>query len=99
MYVPLNTSSYMRLTKWLLLCNHDVQFSVADTGSGIPADKRISVFERLQQLGKENRQGLGLGLYIAKKIVEAHMGRIWVENGPIEGSAFCFTLPISSKKN
>jgi signal transduction histidine kinase len=77
----------------------DVRFSVTDTGPGIPENLLESVFERFWQAGKDDRRGLGLGLYIAKSLVEAHGGRIWAESRLGEGSTFSFTLPISSSPN
>lgn len=70
-----------------------VRFSVTDTGSGIPSDQLGAVFERYRQAHSKGPRGLGLGLYIAKGIVEAHGGRIWVESQPGTGSTFSFTLP------
>lgn len=77
----------------------DVRFSVTDTGPGIPENLLEAVFERFWQAGKDDRRGLGLGLYIAKSLVEAHGGRIWAESRLGEGSTFFFTLPISSSAN
>lgn len=71
----------------------EVQFSVADEGPGIPADRLETIFERFSQGGRLDRKGLGLGLYIAKRIVEAHGGRIWVDSQIGRGSTFFFTLP------
>jgi signal transduction histidine kinase len=71
----------------------DVCFVVADTGEGIPADRLDKVFERYFQSRKHDRRGLGLGLYIAKSIVEAHRGKIWAESALGQGSTFFFTLP------
>lgn len=73
-----------------------VQFSVEDTGSGIPADYLESIFERFWQLTTGDRRGLGLGLFIAKSIVEAHGGRIWARSEPQRGSIFYFTLPLAT---
>ncbi|WP_437923814.1 HAMP domain-containing sensor histidine kinase [Sorangium sp. So ce291] len=70
--------------------------SVSDTGPGIPVDMLELVFERFWQVGKKDRRGLGLGLYICKSIVEAHGGRIWVESRMGEGSTFFFTIPGGS---
>ncbi len=71
----------------------DVRFSVADTGAGIEPDELPHLFESFWQGRKELRGGVGLGLGIARGIVEAHGGRIWAESEPGGGSAFHFTLP------
>jgi signal transduction histidine kinase len=70
-----------------------VTLSVVDTGCGIPDDAHARIFERFSQVGKSDHRGLGLGLYIARCIVEAHGGRIWAESQPGPGSRICFTLP------
>jgi len=73
----------------------DVEFSVQDSGPGIPADKLDSVFEKFSQLDRDAaaRAGYGLGLAICRKIVDLHGGRIWVESKPGEGSRFAFLVP------
>jgi signal transduction histidine kinase len=71
----------------------NVRLCVRDTGSGIPDDALERIFERFAQVGKDDRRGLGLGLYISRCIVEAHGGRIWAESQPGTGSKMCFTLP------
>ncbi len=73
----------------------EVQVAVADTGIGIPAEDLLRVFELYRQLGS-SRDGLGLGLYISKAIVEKHGGRIWVTSSPDAGSTFYFTVPAIS---
>lgn len=76
-----------------------VYLSVCDTGRGIPQDSLPLVFERLYQDPEAvdgNRSGLGLGLYLAKEIVNLHGGRIWVASEPGSGSTFSFTLPLYS---
>ena len=70
-------------------------FSVADTGSGIPASDLPHVFERYWQARETARQGTGLGLAIAKGIVEAHGGTIAVESEVGRGTTFSFTLPLA----
>ncbi|MCA9738671.1 MAG: PAS domain-containing sensor histidine kinase [Gemmatimonadota bacterium] len=70
----------------------EVVFEVADTGVGIPPEQIDRIFDRFWQLS-EGHGGAGLGLSIAKGIVEAHQGRIWVESTPGEGTRFLFTLP------
>jgi signal transduction histidine kinase len=69
------------------------RISVTDTGIGIPVAQQARIFDRFQQLRSADRRGLGLGLYISKRIIDAHGGRIWVESRPGEGSTFHFTLP------
>ena len=76
----------------------ELRFCVTDTGVGIPAPMLEAVFERFWQVGKNDRRGQGLGLYISKSIVEAHGGRIWAESEPGKGSQFYFTLPLSSAR-
>ncbi len=75
----------------------DLQFSVRDSGIGIPADMLEAVFERFWQVGANEQRGLGLGLYISRCIVNAHGGRIWAESTPGEGSVFTFTLPVRAR--
>ena len=70
-----------------------IRLSVVDTGSGIPDDALERIFDRFSQVGRNDRRGLGLGLYISRNIVEAHGGRIWAESRPGAGSRICFTLP------
>ena len=70
-----------------------IEFRVRDTGCGIAADRIDSIFERFSQAIPADRRGLGLGLYIARCIVEAHGGKIWVESELDKGSTFHFTLP------
>lgn len=74
----------------------DVRFSVTDTGPGVPGTQLEAVFERFWQARREDRRGMGLGLYISRGIVEAHGGRIWAESQPGKGSTFAFTLPGAS---
>ena len=74
----------------------EVQVSVSDTGEGIAPEKIKTIFERFSQMNSQDRRGIGLGLYIAKMMVEEHPGRIWVESKTGEGSTFHFTLPLRS---
>ena len=73
----------------------EVRFSVIDTGAGIPAEQLPHIFGRFWQARTSDRRGIGLGLAIAKGIVEAHRGRIWVESSVGLGSTFYFTLPTT----
>jgi signal transduction histidine kinase len=73
-----------------------VLFSVTDQGPGIPAEdipRLFNQFTRLHQPGEEDIGGSGLGLYISRRIVEAHQGRIWAESEPGAGSVFNVALP------
>jgi PAS domain S-box-containing protein len=77
-----------------------VVVSVADTGIGIPPEKLDSIFDEFYQVdGSLTRRygGLGMGLKIAKSIVEAHGGGIWAESRLGRGSKFCFTLPAKDR--
>lgn len=83
---------------WVKSCSQDdeVRVEVADTGPGISPDERERIFEKFTQVRgqAESRRGLGLGLAFCRMAVEAHGGRIWVEDGPQgKGSRFVFTLP------
>jgi signal transduction histidine kinase len=83
-------------TVLLRLARHEteLQFTVEDHGSGIPADQLSAIFERFSRASQIDRRGLGLGLYIARSIVDAHGGRIWAQSELGRGSSFHFTLPI-----
>ena len=71
----------------------DVTCTIRDTGPGIPAEMIDSIFTRFTQVVANAHDGLGLGLHIAKCIVESHGGRIWVESQLGQGCAFHFTIP------
>lgn len=75
--------------------DREVRMEVCDTGAGIPADQLPHIFAQFWQASRGDRRGIGLGLAIAKGIVEAHGGRIWVESSVGEGSSFFFTLPTA----
>ena len=75
--------------------NAEVRFTVADSGPGIPPEHLAHVFDRYWQAKTTAKLGAGLGLSIAKGIVEAHGGRIWVESPPNSGAQFNFTLPVA----
>jgi signal transduction histidine kinase len=91
-FTPVNGAVVVRLQH----VEHNVVCSVSDTGEGIPDDKVEAVFDRFVQLTKDDRRGVGLGLFISKCIVQGHGGRIWVDNRKGGGSIFCFSLPTTS---
>jgi signal transduction histidine kinase len=72
----------------------EVVVSVIDTGIGIPPEQLPMVFDRYWQSARTDREGAGLGLAIAKGIVEGHGGRIWIESAPGQGVTASFTLPV-----
>lgn len=73
-----------------------IEFAVSDTGEGITPDFLDRVFDRFVQSADGDRRGLGLGLFIAKSIVEAHGGSIWVESTVGQGSTFFFRVPTGT---
>jgi len=73
-----------------------VLIQVADTGPGIPLSDIPHLFDNFWQARKNDHRGVGLGLAIAKGVVEAHGGKIWCESTVGAGSTFSFTLPIAN---
>ncbi len=71
-------------------------FRVSDTGPGIPPEHQSKVFHIFYTLEPEGVSGTGIGLSIARKIIQNHGGRIWVESEPGEGATFYFTLPATT---
>ncbi len=72
---------------------NSVEVSVADSGAGIPAEHHQEIFEDFVRVDR-NTSGMGLGLAIAKRLIQAHRGKIWVESEPKSGSKFTFLLPM-----
>ncbi|CAN5724555.1 hypothetical protein BH23GEM8_BH23GEM8_08280 [soil metagenome] len=70
-----------------------VMVSVIDSGPGLPAEQLPHIFSQFWQGERSDRRGIGLGLAIAKGLVEAHGGEIWVESEPGNGCRFHFTIP------
>ena len=79
--------------------DHDAKIRIQDTGTGIDSEILPRLFEKF---ATKSDRGTGLGLYISKNIVEAHGGRIWIENNnnnttnDSKGTVFLFTLPLTN---
>ena len=73
---------------------------VQDTGIGIPKEEQARLFKPYSRLSadRQHHPGLGLGLALAKQVVELHKGRIWVESEPGKGSTFSFSLPLDARR-
>jgi len=78
-------------------CEDSIMISVADHGPGIPMEHRDLIFQKFFRDAPETTFGAGLGLAICAGIIEAHGGKIWVEDTPGGGSLFRFTLPIDDE--
>ncbi len=86
-----------RISLKAVLTDGSVEISVSDTGIGIAPEDQKAIFEEFRQVGSDDdrkREGTGLGLTLAKKFVELHGGKIWVESQVGKGSTFTFTLPV-----
>ncbi len=75
--------------------------SVADQGKGIPPEEQGRLFRQFERLreGRGTKPGLGLGLLVCKRLVQAHGGEIWVESQMGRGSTFSFTIPLKKADN
>ncbi|QLE55208.1 histidine kinase [Nostoc sp. TCL26-01] len=72
-----------------------VQFSIGDTGPGIPVENRELIFENHYRLERDaGTEGYGIGLCLCQRIIRAHYGQIWVDSNPHGGAWFHFTLPV-----
>jgi len=73
-----------------------IEIAISDQGNGIPAEDVPHLFDRFYRAkGARKAEGIGLGLFISKALVETHGGRIWVESELGKGSTFSFTLPVA----
>jgi two-component system sensor histidine kinase VicK len=74
-----------------------IRFAVSDSGRGIPKEDLGKVFDpffRVPQQSNDRTPGTGLGLALARSLVELHGGNIWAESEPKKGSTFFFTIPL-----
>jgi two-component system sensor histidine kinase KdpD len=94
-YAPAGTDILVRARR----AGAEVRVEVADQGPGIPAPSLPHLFDPFYRVdkGKLRSKGLGLGLAVAKGLVDAHGGRIWVDGRPGGGAAFTFTLPLGER--
>ncbi len=86
-----------RIIVCVAISEGNAQVSVQDFGIGISQPYQESIFERFYQVNEPTEKtypGLGIGLYIAKQIIERHQGRLWVQSCKGEGSTFHFSLPL-----
>ncbi|MEK9134708.1 MAG: ATP-binding protein [Patescibacteria group bacterium] len=85
------------ITVSLRRAGESIECQISDTGVGIPDDQKARVFSKFfrgTNAVKIETDGSGLGLFIAKNIIEAHGGKIWFQSEEGKGTAFCFSLPI-----
>ena len=95
-YSPPNTEIHVRVER----VQSSARVTVRDSGLGIPAHALTEIFDQFYRVREHasGAEGLGLGLFIAKSLVEAHGGRIWAESeGVGKGSTFVITLPIEDR--
>jgi signal transduction histidine kinase len=80
--------------------NSDLIIAVQDSGIGIPKEEQDKLFKPYSRVAPDRRYypGLGLGLAVAKQVVELHGGKIWVDSEPGRGSTFAFSLPLAASK-
>ena len=78
----------------------EIKISTLDHGMGIPPDNLQQIFTQFYRVARSShKQGTGLGLYIAKEIMDAHSGRIWVESEEGKGSVFHVRFPMEPGKS
>jgi len=94
------TSAGGKITALLKNTKNEIEFSVKDSGVGIPSDQQERVFVKFfrgANVVRMDTEGTGLGLFISRNIIEAHGGRVWFESEENKGSVFYFTLPIKEE--
>jgi signal transduction histidine kinase len=84
-----------RITVRTTLGDSMALISVSDCGLGVPADKLKEIFE---PFFTTKQHGMGMGLSIARTIVEAHEGKIWAESRPDGGAFFCVVIPLRNSE-
>ena len=71
-----------------------LKFAVTDNGCGVPDDTKEEIFKKFRGNHSTKDKGLGLGLYLCKKIIKMHKGKIWCEDAPLNGTTFYVTIPL-----
>jgi signal transduction histidine kinase len=97
-YTPNNGRIILRIS----VSSGQIKSVIEDNGPGIAAEnigKLFDKFQRLEEIVEQRNKGIGLGLVIAKEIIESHGGKIWVESRIGEGTKFIFTLPQGLRNN
>jgi two-component system sensor histidine kinase KdpD len=89
LHTPPGTAVVARAT----CADGSVRIEVLDHGPGVPPAERERLFRPFER-GQTRAPGSGLGLTIARGFVEAHGGKLWLEDAPVSGSRFIFTLPL-----
>jgi signal transduction histidine kinase len=83
--------------------NGEIVFCIKDSGVGISKTDLPNLFKKFSRgtgMFQVHTEGTGLGLFVAKQLVEAHKGKIWAESeGENKGAAFCFSIPVGKAKN
>ena len=92
------TSNGGHISIKLKLTEREARFEISDTGLGIPSESFDKIFNKFERITAEKQEGTGLGLPIAKDIVELHGGKIWVESELGKGSKFIFVIPRKLKR-
>lgn len=90
--IPVLLSNKINLSQFSTISDY-ITIEIADTGSGIPPEEQATLFERFRQ-GSHKSSGSGLGLYLSRRIIEAHQGNIFVNSEVGKGSVFVVSLPI-----
>jgi signal transduction histidine kinase len=75
---------------------NSILIAVTDSGSGIASEYHQEIFEEFVRVDPST-SGMGLGLAITKRLIQAHRGKIWVESEPGQGSCFSFILPMNAE--
>jgi len=92
------TPSGGRIAIKILGTDNEIRFEISDTGSGIAKEDIDKLFNKFKCISAQRKEGTGLGLFIAKDIIELHKGNIWAESEVEHGSKFIFILPRDFKK-